>query len=164
MTARTHILGGAVSGLAFALFRHDTQILSIAAAVSITSVGALFPDIDNHRSKMGARVKITSRVIQSTFGHRTLFHSPILYLILHCLAVLFFPAALQPYVPWFTLGVCSHLVLDALNKKGIPLFYPYRKHFRLANIRSGGVLEQFLALLLALLMLTELWLFWKRLF
>ncbi len=164
MTGRTHLLGGVVSGLAFALFRQDTHLVSIAVGTAVAAGGSLFPDIDNQRSKIGAHAKITSRVIQSTVGHRTLFHSPIFYVILHCMAVLFLPTVLRVYVPWFTLGVCSHLALDMLNKKGIPLFYPYRKHFHLASIRSGGVWEMLLALLLALLMLLELWHFWQRLF
>lgn len=156
MTAKTHILGGIAVGLMFAITQQKVGVLPLAGTATAAAVGSLFPDIDNRRSKMGSRVKMTSSVIQHTVGHRTLFHSPVFYFILHCLLLLFLPSFFLPYTSAFTLGIASHLALDMLNKKGIPLFYPYPKRFHIAAFRSGGFAEFLFAIMLFVLVLLEL--------
>lgn len=148
MTAKTHILGGIAAGIALSILQQRTLNSLSAVTLAVSTLGALFPDIDNRRSKMGNRAKITSNVIQRVIGHRTLFHSPVLYVVVHCLLLLFLPAGLARYVPAFSAGIGSHLLLDMFNQKGIPLLYPYRKRFHLMSIRSGSFLEFLFACLL----------------
>lgn len=42
---------------------------------------------------------------------------------------------------WFTIGYISHLLIDLLNKKGIPLLYPIKTKFALKLCESNGVVS-----------------------
>ena len=52
-------------------------------------------------------------------------------------------------IPWylemilfaFCAGYLSHLILDMLNSVGVPLFYPYKKKFRIAWISSDSPIQ-----------------------
>lgn len=115
--------------------------LGIACAIG----GGLFPDIDWQTSKIGQKIKPISRVINFLFGHRTLFHSPCLYLCIWLLVRDYRPNWFW-YAQFFVAGAGSHLMLDMFNAKGIPLFYPWTKHFYLAKIKSGGRAERIIRL------------------
>lgn len=155
MTGRTHMIGGCAAAFAVAIFQHEQDLLQIAATAIVATTAALFPDIDNRRSKIGARAKKTSAVIQHIVGHRTLFHSPILYLVLHVLGLLFLRPEFRPLLYAATTGIASHLLLDLCNKKGIPLLYPYTKHYHIACIRSGSLAEAIFAACLIVLTAVE---------
>lgn len=141
MTGKTHMLGGAAAfAAALALTGQTNPGIMTAVAGGATIVGALFPDIDLQTSKAGQAAKPMSFVISHLFGHRTLFHSPLLYILLYLLGTKLGTTWL-PLVQAFMLGVSSHIVLDMLNKKGIPLLYPCTKHFYVATVKSGGNAE-----------------------
>lgn len=136
MEGSTHILGGVASGLLC------SQVMSLsqgaaAFVIAVAAIGSLVPDVDMHTSKMGSKVKPVSFVINKLFGHRTLFHSPILYTVIYLSWISFFPEA-RLLATAFATGVASHLLLDMLNYKGIPIFYPFGKRYHLATIKCGG--------------------------
>jgi len=148
MRGDTHAIGGVGTGLVYAAAAKLSLPLTLAT-VGIATVGALFPDIDIRTSKAGSKIKPLSTLIHKLFGHRTLFHSPLLYLIL---SISLQHALPQFGVCWtaFFLGVMSHLLLDMLNPKGIPLLYPYPKKYRLARMKCGGKEEKIIRAMLTL--------------
>lgn len=154
MQGKTHIVGGLAAGLLTAGYAASydptlapTDAAGLAVCLCASVVGSLAPDIDLHASKAGHAAGAMSWVIQLLFGHRTLFHSPLLVLILYVALNQLFPAY-HTYIIYFLVGMISHLVLDMCNKKGIPLLYPFPKRFHIASIKTGSAGESVVALLL----------------
>lgn len=132
-------------------------------------VAAWLPDVDNPRSRLGnglSRMKsptlnlltrpvswalrAASFTLFRTVGHRTLTHS--------LLGVALFVALIAPAATLsldlfaaLVAGYVSHLVADALNKRGVPLLWPAGRPMRLLprGVRSGGVAEFAVALVVA---------------
>lgn len=157
MKGETHALGGVCTGLVYAAIMEAPISLALAV-IGVSTAGSLFPDIDTRTSKVGSKVKHLSSFINRVFGHRTLFHAPLLYVTVSALLGEFLPD-FQVYWTAFFLGVMSHLLLDMLNPKGIPLLYPYPKKYRLARMKCGGKGEKVIC---AMLMLAVL--FWISVF
>jgi len=139
MKGLTHIAGAAAAGLTYATAAH----LSIPNAIIVTAgsmVATLIPDIDICTSKLGRRIAPASLAIQIFIGHRTMFHAPLLYLVTLWFLAVRFPS-FHLLIVAGAIGTASHLFLDLLNPTGIPLLWPLPKRFRLASIRSGGILD-----------------------
>lgn len=147
MQGVTHILGGAAAGMLCASAL-GLQGVTFVGAVSVAIVGSLFPDIDSKTSKLGSKVKPLSGLIGKIFKHRTFFHSPILYFALYFGMQTLWPEG-RIATDCFTAGAISHLFLDMLNVKGIPLFYPFGRMYHLATIKTGKAGEMALRSLLA---------------
>lgn len=163
MKATTHTIFG-VAALAGTALLAGTEPPLLAYPVAV--VASWLPDVDNPRSKLGnglSRLKnptanlitrplswtfrIISFTLFRTVGHRTLTHS-LLGLALFTLVAWLL---LGSYPNFFYAGVAgygSHVVADALNTRGVPLFWPLGKPFRLlpGGVRSGGVWELAVAL------------------
>lgn len=154
MTGKTHIVGGLAAGLAAVSFAPAASSLSpigvdeIVLCLGLSVVGSLAPDIDLHSSKAGHKAGAASWLIQIIFGHRTLFHSPLLMLLIYLFMMSVFPEY-RLYTLYFLIGMGSHLLLDLCNKKGIPLLYPFPKRFHIASVKTGGAAEAGLTLVLA---------------
>ena len=150
MTYRTHVAGALAAGFGtIALTSIPRLDLHIDAGYqqlfifALSIAGGLFPDIDLQTSTIGKNMRHISRLINKLFGHRNLFHAPILYIAIHIALITYFPAY-KIYVTAWSVGVASHLLLDMLNPTGIPLFYPISKKYRLAKIRTSGEGENFI--------------------
>lgn len=140
MTGKTHLTAGMLAAV-YISKKTNLPFNDVITCCSLSSLGALFPDIDLASSKLGSKVKIISKPINKFFGHRTFFHAPIIYTIVYIILNSFFPENIN-YFNYFFVGVATHIGLDLLNKKGIPLFYPiYRKRFHLATIKTQGKME-----------------------
>ncbi|MBP3876560.1 MAG: metal-dependent hydrolase [Lachnospiraceae bacterium] len=74
--------------------------------------------------------------------HRSLMHS------LPCGAALTYCVSrFSPSLTWyFAIGFTSHLMLDLFNRKGLQLFFPFRKRFALGFFRSAGFVNRLLFL------------------
>ncbi len=166
MNATTHAVFGvaALTG-SFLLTGEEPPLYAYPAAV----LAAWLPDVDNPRSRLGnglSRMKnrtlnlltrplswalrVASFALFRTVGHRTLTHS---LLGLALFVVLVSPAATLSLDLFLALvaGYASHLVADALNKRGVPLLWPVGWRFRLlpGGVRSGGMAEFVVALVVA---------------
>lgn len=75
--------------------------------------------------------------------HRTFMHSFLALILLNTALGLIY----ERMIPYFTIGFLSHLGLDLLNRKGLRLFYPWKKKFALRLVSSGGFVNQLLFLL-----------------
>lgn len=156
MNYQAHRIGGVCAGTITATFAYQETFGNLSswdvdsiATLSIVLVGSIFgsllPDIDHPTSKMGRRVPIVSRTVNTIFGHRGFTHSLLAFLLLgYGLFLLsgFIPASVSGYYLPLAFGVIvgygSHLLLDMLTVSGIPLFYPFvMTPIKLANLRSG---------------------------
>lgn len=158
MTGKTHIIGGLDVALvapffstAFGMLVADMRLIDCAICLFAAIGGSLFPDIDLHGSKMGHKTGVISLVIQSVFGHRSLFHSPLLMVFLYFCMNSFFPEY-QIYANYFFAGMGSHLFLDMCNKKGIPVLYPLPKRFHIASIKTRSFGESLFAIVLLVIL------------
>ncbi|MFP5528202.1 metal-dependent hydrolase [Peptococcus simiae] len=142
MQGRTHLIGGLAVGLAMlSLDRFQVPLEKSLVCLTAASIGSLLPDIDTPESKLGHFVKPLSLALNKTFGHRGITHSPLLLVILYLLLEALVPDFHNPAL-FFAAGMLSHLVLDMLNHKGVPLLYPLPYKFHIASFRNGS-LEEF---------------------
>lgn len=138
MRGTTHAVGGlAVGALLCIVACHVSNPAAVTGVCFAAVIGSLALDVDICTSKMGRKIKPLSALIQTLFGHRTLFHAPLLYAALAAIILHFLPQ-FAVYIAAFFSGVASHLFLDMLNPMGIPLFYPFSRRFHIASIKTGG--------------------------
>ena len=99
--------------------------------------GALIPDVDFSKSKIGRKFGFVSEFIEFLFGHRKLFHSVFFALFLSLVILYFWNLN---YGALFFSGYLGHLVVDGLTKEGIMMFHPLRYKIK-GLMKSGGILE-----------------------
>lgn len=87
MRYQAHRIGGICTGLIAGELMCSNlppkeKLITMAVMTGACAFGSLLPDIDEPSSYVGKRVKPISTVIKSTSGHRWLWHSPFLDLLL----------------------------------------------------------------------------------
>jgi membrane-bound metal-dependent hydrolase YbcI (DUF457 family) len=104
-------------------------------------LGSIIPDLDLEASKFGTMFNFIARPLERRFGHRTITHS-LLGLLLASLGFFFILVAIllvyhlvfgletslftlaKRWQAAFMIGYFSHLLLDMLTPRGVPLFWP----------------------------------------
>lgn len=134
MKATSHLAFAGLLGVGAAGFGAEITPGSAAAL----ALGALLPDIDTGRSRIGRIAGPLSALLERRFGHRTLTHS---LLGLALLALLASPLLLGQRGLWTMLlaGCASHLLLDTATVSGVPLLWPSRLRFWLVGNRAWRV-------------------------
>ncbi|MFP3917228.1 metal-dependent hydrolase [Lysinibacillus telephonicus] len=155
MNKSAHLMGGLTVGIAVSKYIVPTVpyngevdgMVGIGAVLCGALLGSLLPDIDHRNSYIGRKLRITSFIISKTLGHRSIVHTP---LVIFAFSSLLFFLAMQLtgiihdvslfFVIGASYGMFSHLFLDMLTRRGIPLLYPLTsKSFRIANFKGGGI-------------------------
>lgn len=135
MMFKTHLLFGFLVGLfALSFFNVGNKYLFLFFVL----LGALMPDIDETRSKIGQEIKIVSRVINFAFGHRGFMHTVYVPLIVFLVFLAF------GQMMWgfgFLVGYLSHIFIDGLTLAGVEMFHPLSKMKMRGFIRTGGFWE-----------------------
>jgi len=109
-------------------------------------IGTLLPDVDTSRSRIGR--KFYFRPLQWFVKHRGIFHSLVFGLIIFGIIYSFNVSA---GFGFFT-GWILHLFLDCFTKAGVQVFWPiYNKKVGLRILKSGGLFEEILFVLLLLI-------------
>lgn len=143
MLGRTHVIGaaavGAATGAAAGLSPAETIALAAGAAVT-----AKLPDVD--------------RIINSGPNHRSLTHSVVLagglvvalaFAVTAGLSGETVEDALIAAAVWGgAVGYLSHLALDSMTAKSIPLLWPGGPMFSLGSIVTGKIAERLVLWLL----------------
>jgi inner membrane protein len=163
LNATTHAVFGVAALAGYSLLVGEAPPLYTYPAAVISS---WLPDVDNPRSTLGnglSRLKnptlnllsrplswalrTTSFLLVRTVGHRTLTHS-LLGILLFSLVVWLFLGGFPNLSLALVAGYASHVVADALNTRGVLLFWPAGRPFRLVpgGVRSGGPVEVAVAL------------------
>lgn len=134
MQAKTHIaFAFLIALLTYSYFNINTYLF-----FSLVIIGALFPDIDIPSSKIGRRSFGLSHIIKIFFSHRGIFHSLIMLVFIPGLIFYF----LDPVAGIaFFIGYLSHLIADALTKKGISLLHPLPGIKISGFVNTGSVIE-----------------------
>jgi inner membrane protein len=171
MTGRTHDLAGfTLLNLAFVSLPLPTMTVSTAiGALGMVFIGALTPDIDQPTADLWRRLpagNIIGRIISPILGsHRMISHSFLGLLLFGYGSFLLFERLasvilIDMSVVWFAFmtGFVSHILIDLLNRDGIPIFFPFPWKFGIPplrgfRIKAGGMVEK--TILYPLLMLTN---------
>lgn len=146
MTGKTHILGGIAASLAYAQMMNEDPIMMVGAGI----VGALLPDICHSGSKIGRKLPVLSKLVNTIFGHRTFTHSILFLVIIAWLMNSFIQ--IDALKAGLLVGMVSHYVLDMATRQGIKLFFPLRMTVRLPlTTRTGSKVESIVFSVLALI-------------
>lgn len=150
MNYQTHKVGGLCAGalVGSILLKQSFNSNNLISTVILTGgsfIGSLLPDIDHTNSFIGHKMKITSKVINKSCGHRGLTHSPIVQLII-ALVLLNLGNSLIglvgliyiSFILGLLVGSFSHVILDSMTKAGVPLLYPFnKKKYNIARFTTG---------------------------
>lgn len=154
MNKPTHVLGGiALSlGCGISINLPEQSLISLGCLVTASTLGAILPDIDKKNTAISNKHPIISFAVRLLTTHRGITHSLLLLLVL---AVgLYFPIHALNIAPvtWsyygLITGYMSHLVLDMLNPEGIPIFFPVKYKVSIFKIKTGGIGEYIVRLIL----------------
>lgn len=155
MNKAAHTMGGltagviAVKNLVPSLPQNGFLDVTVSCGIVVCGavLGSLLPDIDHRNSYIGRKLHIASFIISKTLGHRSIVHTPLM--IFAFTAVLYFLSmeltgtfriTARLFITGLSAGMWSHLLLDMMTKRGIPLLYPItKKSFRIANFKAGGI-------------------------
>lgn len=161
MTGKNHLLFGLGTGTVlfweYMFIQQDETFLTTMNALSVcvpALIGSVLPDVDNQKSWLGRKIKPIAFVINKVFGHRTIFHSLLLPLMICC--VMYFKLGNWNYMEniyfiSFLTGYMGHLLQDALTHGGTPLLYPFIKsNISLTNISYGSKKERTVTICLIL--------------
>ena len=134
MMARSHVVVGIAAWVWAAphLGLPPLDPVALASAVG----GALLPDIDHPQSWVGRRLRLISRPLAATIGHRGLSHSIIA--VLACSALLRWEGMSRGAEAPVIVGYLSHLAADFLTPAGLRLAWPLRKRYALPVCKTGS--------------------------
>jgi inner membrane protein len=134
MNGPTHVAGGLAAATAVSLvFSVDLKTGLIGVAVG--GVTALIPDWFN--------IAFPGINLAGFEGHRGVSHW-----LLTALGIAYLFAGRWPGLWQYCLaGYCSHLFLDMLTERGIPLLGPLPMQFRFAPFRNGGAVDHIIGAL-----------------
>lgn len=160
MTGRTHDLA-AFTALTYIVVTQPLQEMTLATAIvafSSNMVGGLAPDIDQPTGALWNRVRggrIVSRFITPILGgHRHISHSILGILLFGFVVRRFLEVSSSVFlvdmdIVWwaFMIGFVSHLVMDTLNREGVPWLLPIPIRFgipplRFLRLKTGDLLEK----------------------
>lgn len=149
MTGKHHSIAGLCAAACITtsvVASQDINIVPMLLLIGVTYVGGLFPDIDTKTSIISKKMKLTSKILSSLFGHRGFLHSPLFVFMMTLIGWLIFKHYnIMDYFYiylGFTVGMLMHLTCDMATKGGLPLMYPYtRKRFSISVLESGSKWE-----------------------
>ncbi|MGL4798872.1 MAG: metal-dependent hydrolase [Cellulosilyticaceae bacterium] len=136
MTYKTHMIGG----IALASVVHMTTLqmteMQMIGYYGATLVGALLPDIDHPKSLI-SQYTLGLHYLFKKCKHRGFTHTLLAVgLLVVGLQVAF---GMTPFVGGLGIGYLSHLLLDALNPRGVPLGYPLtKKHLSITKVKTDS--------------------------
>ncbi len=150
MLFRTHLAFGV---LVFFLLNLILEIPNRTLFFVFVLFGALIVDIDMKKSRAGNHWYL--RPFQFFTKHRGVIHS------------IFFGLMVSLLISWinywagfgFFVGYLSHLFLDILTKSGVAVFWPLSKKKFNLGIKSGGIIEE---VIFVLLLLGDLWILFSK--
>lgn len=126
---KTHLIFGI-----FLIFCFIKYIDNFFIFILTLLIASILPDIDSRFSIIGKSKFF--RIFQFLFKHRGFFHSLFALSLFTFLIYLFSPLVSLG----FFIGYLSHIFLDALTKRGVVLFWPFKQRIS-GPILTGGFVE-----------------------
>ena len=142
MTGKTHAICGTMTAVAVAVcnakgIQFGDYMLIPWISVIAAPTGSYMPDIDLHRSKMGSKHKIISKMLT----HRGITHTllvPVILAVLQWFLMDKGVIVLPDLIFGFNIGWVVHIIADMFNKKGVPLLWPLTNaHLHVATILTS---------------------------
>lgn len=134
MTGKTHAAAG-ISAAAALIYTGAMGAEDALVCLSVCTVAALLPDVDEPNSSAGKEAGAFSRLVKRTFGHRGLLHTPEFWIAV--IWLLFHVGVSHGVCLCLAVGVATHLVLDSLTRGGIPLLVLGCRKVRFASLQEG---------------------------
>lgn len=107
--------------------------------------GAALPDIDEAHSTINKATGPFGKIISLLARHRGFFHSLLFFIPITILLAVF----LAPlWAAAFLLGYAAHLIGDCLTPQGIMIFYPLSRPRLHGFIKTGGIIEKIIQVVL----------------
>jgi len=144
----THLLGGILAITYLGSFFG----LSGWVPVVVAALFSILPDIDSVKSFVGKRAGPFSTAFSFLFKHRGFLHSFIFTAIVYFLVRYLFSATVATAA---VIGYSSHLLLDAITKEGIMPFSPFSRLRIKGFIKTKGIFEVAVFILLLLLIVAK---------
>ena len=166
MNGRTHMAGGVAlaCGLNITGAFADSPV-KLAALIGSSLIGAVILDIDKKNTTISNRHPVVSFFTRLFTTHRGFTHSLLSMVItgslVYIISSAIVPNLKNPVCSGYLLGYLSHLILDMLNPKGVPLFFPCKVKISLAGIKTGGITEAVIRLALVVVIIAEGYLIYK---
>jgi inner membrane protein len=181
MTGKTHAVAAVTAAAYLGCIPSFTPETFVKSTVLIATaiIGGLLPDVDEPKSKMGnaipygrsGRIALAfdcfvvwywtrdkwALIVAAIFlalamiPHRSITHS----LFALALAYMVTKGLASPYQKIFLIGYASHLALDIINPRGIPLLWPWNKHLSVSLVTTGSLGETVICLSLVGLLLLK---------
>ena len=107
--------------------------------LALAGIGSLLPDIDHPQSWVGLRLRMISRPLAATLGHRGITHS--LLAVIICGLLLRWVGFSRTAVDAVVVGYLSHLAADLLTSSGLRLMWPSRWRFAIPLCKTGSTTE-----------------------
>jgi inner membrane protein len=146
MMAGSHVVVGAA---AWAWAAPHLGLPSLDPASLVLAVGgALLPDIDHPHSWVGRRVRLISRPLAATVGHRGFTHS--LLAVFVCFLALRWHGLSRAVVDPVVVGYLSHLGADLLTSSGLRLAWPWPQRYAIPLCTTGSAAEPVIVMGLAI--------------
>lgn len=151
MTGKTHQIIGLTTGVLTFLALTDPSYnpATLAAAVVVSSIGALLPDIDQPTADLWNKIpfgKVAGEIVNPFLEHRNLTHSLLGIAIVGWASHALLDQAPsywglnQSLIFWaFLASYCSHLLADMVTVQGIPLLFPLQRNFGLPPRPFQGI-------------------------
>lgn len=151
MTGVNHVAGGVVFTGLFTSF-WNVNIFKNPWLFFFTVFFAILPDIDHTKSPIGKAFYPIAKILDKKFGHRTITHSLVFYLVLGLIVSyvekIFSNSHDVSLIFWF--AYLSHILFDMMTVQGVPFFYPFRRNpcvipgdaklrLRTADLRSEAI-------------------------
>lgn len=148
MLFMTHLLLGIVFFLVL-----KGWIGSSVTVFLLVLLGSILPDIDVAHSKINQWSGILGKWVAFFSKHRGVYHSLFLAVVLL--------SGLGYFWRWdyglaFFIGYLAHLLGDGITIQGVQLFYPFSDWKIKGPIKTGGVLEMVLFLVMVVLVVKTL--------
>lgn len=159
MKSKTHIIASGYIGIIAALSM-NTEPKETMIILAASAAGSIIPDIDKKGSKISNKniaTGITSKFVRTFASHRGFTHTfigsgIISLLLVYLISILPIETNRHIYLLIFIglfFGMISHVLLDALNPKGVMLFWPLsRRRFNFMSIKTGTAGEFMFKILL----------------
>jgi len=108
-------------------------------AIALSMAGALLPDIDHPSSWVGRRLRMISRPLAATIGHRGITHSFLAVIV--GLMFLRWEGMRRATIDPLVVGYLSHLAADVMTTSGLRLAWPSPRRQAIGLCRTGSFVE-----------------------
>lgn len=173
MMGKTHKLGGVCTGLIASSLLiqqpYTIEKLTICGTIiAMSTIGAMWPDIDQKNSTIGKKHKMTSTIVSTFCKHRGITHAPLIYFLLFTILfgiangikIAFMKTYIISGLFGLIIGIMSHLFLDMITHDGIPLCYPFSKknmiHGPFKSKDDNGKVSFFIIIITIVILLYQL--------